>query len=172
MVEVSIQDTPVEMEVDTGATLSIMSHATYLSTWSSDTAPALTSTQAKLRTYTGEQITVMGAIEVPVKYGDQAADLQLVIVEGEGPTLTGRDWLRHLRLDWARLNNITPDHRSELNELLHAHSGLFSSDLGQIKGTTAHLHLKPGAKPRFHVHDKYHMHIERDLGRRLTDKWH
>ena len=32
----------------------------------SDTAPTLMSTQAKLHTYTGEQITVMGAIEVPV----------------------------------------------------------------------------------------------------------
>ena len=108
------------------------------------------STQAKLRTYTGEQITVMGAIEVPVKYGDQAADLQLMIVEGEGPTLMGRDWLCHLCLDWAQLSNITPDHRSELNQLLHAHSGLFSSDVGQIKGTTAHLYLKPGTKLQFY----------------------
>lgn len=122
------------------------------------------STQAKLRTYTGEQITVMRAIEVPVKYGNQAADLQLMIVEGEGPTLMGRDWLRHLCLDWAQLNNITPDHRSELNKLLHSHSGLFSSDVGQIKGTTAHLYMKPGTKLRFYtMHYKYHMHIEREL---------
>ena len=89
---------------------------------------------------------MMGAIDVLVKYGDQTADLQLVIVEEEGPTLTGRDWLRHLRLGWAQLNNITTDHRRELNELLHAH---FSSDLGQIKGTTACLYLKTGAKPQF-----------------------
>jgi len=148
MVEVSIQDTPVEMEVDTGATLSIMSHATYYppgQRYRSNTH--VNPSQAPhLHRRTNH---CDGAIEVPVKYGDQAADLQLMIVEGEGPTLMGRDWLRHLCLDWAQLSNITPDHRSELNELLHAHSGLFSSDVGQIKGTTTHLYMKPGTKLRF-----------------------
>jgi len=125
------------------------------------------STQAKLRTYTGEQITVKGAIEVPVKYGNQAADLQLIIVEREGPTLMGRDWLRHLCLDWAQLSNIIPDHRSELNELLHAHSGLFSSDVGQIKGTTAHLYLIPGTNLWFyHALQVPYAYFER------VDVWH
>ena len=61
-VELQIQNVPVRMEVDTGASLSIMSHQTYTSTWSKECLPPLKPTEAKLRTYTGERIDVLGAI--------------------------------------------------------------------------------------------------------------
>jgi len=41
--------------------------------------------------------------DVDVQYGDQNKQLPLTIVEGNGPSLLGRDWLRHIRLDWAKL---------------------------------------------------------------------
>ena len=101
MVTVEMDNTPVKMEVDTGATLSIMSYSTYSSTWPRDSTPEVKPTRAKLRTYTGEAITVRGVVDVTVKYGGQEEDLTLVIVDGDGPTLLGRDWLQNLRLDWA-----------------------------------------------------------------------
>ena len=149
-VTVEIAQAPVQMEIDTGATLSIMSHATFSSTWPEDRAPKLMHSWAKLHTYTGEKVVVKEAVKVMVAYKDQEARVTLTIVEGRGPTLLGRDWLQHLRFDWASLNHVTQDNRSELNALLCTHFALFSEGLGQIKGVTARLYLKEGSKPRFY----------------------
>ena len=72
------------------------------------------------------------------------AQLTLTVVEGTGPTLLGRHWLRHLRLDWATLNRISEVESSEFKKLLSDHSVLFAEGLGEIKGTTARLYLKEG----------------------------
>ncbi len=99
-VQLKIQDASVSMEVDTGATLSIMSQSTFKSTWP-QSAPTIQSTNAQLRMYTGEKIKMISAIDVDIQYQTQKARLNLVIVDGDGPTLMGHDWLRYFRLDWA-----------------------------------------------------------------------
>ena len=52
-VELLIQGAPVPMEVDTGATLSIMTYQTYGSTWQKNQAPLIIPSTSKLCTYTG-----------------------------------------------------------------------------------------------------------------------
>lgn len=148
-VEMNVHETPVCMEVDTGATLSIMSHRTYLETWPTESAPPIEPSDAKLSTYTGERINVTGAIDVDVEYHGQTARAKLVIVDGDGPTLLGRDWLRYFCLDWAKLHKIDVEHSSELEDLLSKHSTLFEPGLGKIAETTAKLYLKDGAQPKF-----------------------
>lgn len=145
-VTVLIEDVPVHMEVDTGASLSLMSYSTL-----STVLPKvkLKSHLTKLRTYTGEEIVVKGAIDVNVKYGDQTTELKLIIVNRNGPTHLGRDWLQHLKLDWATLNHISKGNSNKLQSLLTTHSVLFSQGLGCIKGTTAKFHLKDGSQPHF-----------------------
>ncbi len=81
---------PVQMEVDTGATVSLMSCSTFLATWPERTIQ-LEASEAKLRTYTGEKIATKGSLRVTVSYQGQSAQFLLTIVEGEGPTLLGRD---------------------------------------------------------------------------------
>ena len=103
-----------------------------------------------LCTYTGENITVKCSLDVKVSYKYQEAKLTLTIVDGAGPTLLGRDWLRHLRLNWSTLNHIRNKDRSELQTLLTTHSALFAEGLGQIKGTIARLYFKEGGRPRFY----------------------
>ena len=78
-VQMVVADASVCMEVDTGATLSIMSQNTFKSTWPNQSAPAIQPTNAQLRTYTGEKIKVIGAIDVDVQYQTQKARLNLVI---------------------------------------------------------------------------------------------
>ena len=85
---------------------------------------------------------------VRVRCGGQAEDLGLVVVEGSGPSLLGRDWLERLRLDWGEVRKL---HASSdmLKSLLAKHVDLFRDELGTIKGVTAKLHVSAGAKPRF-----------------------
>ena len=56
-------------------------------------------------TYTGESLNILGSISVMVDYKNQKEKLHLLIVEGDGPSLIGRDWLQNLRLEWNYLNN-------------------------------------------------------------------
>ena len=63
----------------------------------------LRSSGAKLVTYTGESINVVGAAVVTVKYNEQVATLPLIITSGTGPSLLGRDWLSVLKLDWKEI---------------------------------------------------------------------
>jgi len=87
----------VSMEVDTGASVSIISGTEHRRRWP---GTSLRRSATQLRTYTGEPLKVVGEAMVDVIYGQQKARLPLVVVAGEGPCLMGRDWLQQLQLDW------------------------------------------------------------------------
>ena len=149
-VSVTLSTAETTMEVDTGATLSIMSEETYNRLWTPDARPPLLPSSAKLSTYTGEKISVIGTIKVHVSYQHQQHQLHLLIVPGTGPSLLGRDWLQHIRLDWAQMNLLrsSPDHC--INPVLAKYPAVFQDDLGDIKGAAATLHVDPSQQPRFY----------------------
>ena len=105
-VRVSVNKVDIDMEVDTGASVSIISEETYNRLWSRRDRPALQQSAITLRTYSGEQLTIKGTIEVDVQYKDQEAHLQLVVATGQGPSLLGKDWLLKIRLGWTGLNCV------------------------------------------------------------------
>ena len=102
MVPVALDGQKVEMELDTGATLSVCSDAGFRQLWPCG-GPKLEPCSVKLKTYSGEQLPVMGQAAVNVQYGGQAQRLPLIVVEGGGPWLFGRNWLGHIRLDWPSI---------------------------------------------------------------------
>ena len=102
MVPVALDGQKVEMELDTGATLSVCSDAGFRQLWPCG-GPKLEPCSVKLKTYSGEQLPVMGQAAVNVQYGGQAQRLPLIVVEGSGPWLFGRNWLGHIRLDWPSI---------------------------------------------------------------------
>ena len=106
IVNLMLQGKTMQMEVDTGVTLSIMTHDTYRSMWEKSQAPAIKTSTANLCTYTGQRLNVVCVVEVNVQYNDQNATLSLVIVEGQGPSLLGRDWLSIIQLDWSQFNKV------------------------------------------------------------------
>ena len=57
-VEVSLNSAPLSMQVDTGASATIISSSTYSTLW--EVPPPLSETKATLKTYTGEVIPVLG----------------------------------------------------------------------------------------------------------------
>ena len=64
-VTLSIENQDVLMEVDTGASLTIMSEKAYRAL---PQAPELQPTEARLHTYTGENLPVLGSIPVSVSH--------------------------------------------------------------------------------------------------------
>ena len=131
------------MEVDTGAACSIVSEKTYHKLFP---GMLLQPTSVRLHTYSGEPLTVLGEREVEVRYGEQVKRLWVLVVKGDGPSLMGRDWLRHIRFNWKAIYQVQA---SQLQEVLDRHKELFQPGLGTLKGFEAKIHIDPGTKPRF-----------------------
>ena len=88
-IKILVNDSLLEMEIDTSAALSIIGEATYKQLWVKDKTPRLFHTSTVLRTYTGEKLIILGRISVRACYKGQAAQLSPLVVEGDGPSLMG-----------------------------------------------------------------------------------
>ena len=62
--DLSVNGTPLHMQVDMGTAVSLISEATYRSM--GDTLPQLNPTTVRLLAYSGEQLTVLGSLAVAV----------------------------------------------------------------------------------------------------------
>jgi len=96
MVELTLNKQKTTMELDTGAAVSVMSSAAKDKLFP-NLKPETTS--VILTTYTGEKISVLGKLIIDVKYGKQHKKLPLYVVDGNGPSLMGRNWLSEINLN-------------------------------------------------------------------------
>ena len=98
-VTVLINETPVKMEIDTGAALSVISEDTYKQLCSQGKIPSLKSTEVVLRTYTGEEVKPKGTLDATIYHEGTQLQLPLLVVAGKGPALLGRNWLSKMKLN-------------------------------------------------------------------------
>ena len=105
----------------------------------------LSSSKAKLSTYTGETIQVLGTSDMKVEHKGQIATPPLIVIPGSGPPLLGRDWLTTLRLDWQKAFQVRT--QCSLQDVLDAYSEVFGDNLGTVKGFTAKIHVDSTATP-------------------------
>ena len=150
-ITLAVNGADLSMELDTGATLSIISEETYRKLFSAGKAPTLKASKAQLKTYTGEVIQILGEIEVKIQYKGQEKKLNLLVVAGKGPSLLGRDWLNHIKLDWSQLNHLhTSATSTSCQQIFDRHKTVFEEGLGKVEGTTAKFHINPDIQPRFY----------------------
>ena len=142
LVTMSLCNTPVTFEVDTGAAVTVMSGESF-----HQLLPGhpLHPSSVELKTYTGEPMKVVGETRVDISYQSQEVNsLSLVVVEGSGPSLLGRNWLHHITLDWSNIRTVLLE-KDELRKLLQEYA-----ELGTITPVKAKLEVSPSAVPRFH----------------------
>ena len=163
-VEVSINGKPTEMEIDTGASVSIMSEGTRSTKFPE---LQLARSTVRLKTYTNQPVEVLGEATVDVEYRGQQCQLRLVVVSGNGPTLFGRDWLEHLRLDWKEIHAV--HNSSTLQRLLGKYEELYRGELGTVtvKEFKGKFLLRDEAQPRFCKARPVPFVIKEDVGREL-----
>ena len=94
-----------------------------------------------LKTYTGEQLPVIGDVTVRVQYEQQTQEMDLTVVAGEGPSLLGRNWLQHLSLNWRDIKAVSQHAVGSLDYLLDKYGDIFVDELGTIKSFSAKLHV-------------------------------
>ena len=85
--------------IDTGAAITVMSESRLLDIWKNVyTRPVLDKTRKIVRTYTKEEINLMGVVNVEVEYDTRVKLLPMYILPGDGPILMGRDWFLALQV--------------------------------------------------------------------------
>ena len=104
--------------------------------------------QIVLRTYTAETVVVVGVLPVKVAYKGEEYELSLVIVQGNGLALFGRDWLSKIHLDWHSITFHTVL-SPELGRVLQKYEVMFHEELGTIGTPPVHLSIKENCKPKF-----------------------
>lgn len=145
LVKVEMEDKPVTMEIDTGAGMSIISQSTVGKLWG-DKGPAIVPTQIQLRTYTGEEVKVLGQIRVKVRHGDTTKHLPLLVVANDGPTLFGRVWLEEIPLQWKEVHAV--NNLQGLKSVRSQYAEVFQE--GTYKGPKVKLYVESDAKPKFY----------------------
>ena len=159
-VTLQVAQKPLEMEVDTGATVSLISEATkekYFPEMKLQTCKLV------LKTYTNEPMPVLGQLHVDVCYQGQSAPLVLYV---NGPTLMGRNWLKHIRLNRHQIATVR-NQSTNLNDLLDKHKALFKDELGKVHPKKAKLHVRPDATPRFFKPRHVPFAIKEAIGKEL-----
>ena len=96
-VQLSVAGQPLEMDVDTGASLSVISEELYNSLFSADQAPKLEESGIVLRTYNGNEVKPKGSCSVNVCYDGIEYSLLLLVVGGKVPALLGRKRLEKMK---------------------------------------------------------------------------
>ena len=141
------------MELDTGADVSVISAETYKKHYS---GTPLMPSNTRLRAYTGHPLKVHGQLIAHLKYQDRSTDVPLLVVEGSGPSLFGRDCLSCVRLDWTKICNIRvwgtdlqQGVASQLRTTILNHPNVFKPGRGTFKCSTTKLEMKPVVRPKF-----------------------
>ncbi|KAI0236821.1 hypothetical protein LSAT2_012648 [Lamellibrachia satsuma] len=147
LANVLLNGQPLTLEVDTGAATSLINEETYRTLW--EEPPPLEPAHERLRSYLGEKIPLLASARVNVRYGDQSADVQVLIVQGKRANLFGRDWLKEIRLDWGSIMKVGS---MELENTLNLYSDVFREELGEFKGTKVKIDITVPAQPRFYKH--------------------
>ena len=144
---IEINNSKLQMEIDTGASRSIIGEDTFKQLWPEALQPTITPTKVKLRTYTGELIPVLSVATVTVNHHNQCKVLELLVAAGAGPSLIGRDWLHELRLDWSTIHNVQSENK--LQSLLQQYSTVFNDETGKFQGVEAKIVVDPAVPPKF-----------------------
>jgi hypothetical protein len=147
LLSVSVNQVPLEFELDTGAAYTIVPRHMYEEKLNHVN---LQPSNLKFDTYSdGGHLPLLGEAMVDVEYDGQKHTLLVVVADIQSktkPAVFGRNWLSVIKLNWESLFRIM--HTSELDKVLDKHPSVFKPGVGEMT-IKAKLYVKPGAKPRF-----------------------
>ena len=113
---------------------------------------------------------VLGSLTVAVSYKHHHSQEPLLVVEGSGPNLLGRNWLDNIQLDWRQINQMQ---QSSLHAVLQQHEAVFQGGLGALKVYHARILVDRKARFRFckarSVSYAYQELVENELDRLVAD---
>ncbi|KAI7790217.1 hypothetical protein IRJ41_003016 [Triplophysa rosa] len=86
----------------------------------------------------------------PIKE-NQVNDLPFIVVEGNGPNLCGRNWLKKVKLNWKVIRYVSQTKQpGSIEEALKKYSEVFEEELGTLKDVKAAISVKNDVPPKFY----------------------
>ena len=142
MMILQVNNVELDMKVDIGACMSIISMAIYCLLWPKHLASPLQLTNKWLRTYRGEALKIQETNAVSLSYQVQQVLLEL----GRSPSLFGQEWLQELKLDWDVYIKCQP---STLQSVLDKHAWIFMDELRFFVGNPVRIYVDPAGPSCF-----------------------
>ena len=103
-VKVAVGHCDIIMDLDTGASCSMISESAYRNNVHKY---PLIHTNITICSYTGQLVPILGCVNIPLKYpSNPEVSLELVVIKGTRPCLLGRDWLSKIKLDWENIFSV------------------------------------------------------------------
>ena len=149
-----VNGTDLDMELETGAVVSLITEWTYKQKFSH--VPMRASTQ-RLHPSSGDSLKVVGEITADILHGGVHRQLPLIVVHVEAyvPSLVGRNWLEKIRLNWSKIfaqrHSVSKVSEKDITSREYwqaKYPEVFADGLGTVTGMM--LHIKQGAVPKFH----------------------
>lgn len=144
LISVEVFGKPLSMELDTGASVSVMS-ADKFHAACPNVSPE--TSNVRFRGFSGDLVQVKGKANVHVKYKGHEKVLPLFVTTGPSPTLLGRNWFRALGLSFEGLETVNK--LTDAGTLINQFSGVFEEGLGTFKGISAKILVPANAPPKF-----------------------
>lgn len=143
-INVRVNDVDITMEIDTGASVSLIPFHMYRTHFS---GLKLHRSNVNFCSFTGDVVKCDGRISVMVKHFGQTRRLWLHVLGASRFALLGRDWLGELRIDWQTIKSVVNSQASGIDNLLVEYSDIFQGQ-GLLKGSPVKLELVDGATPK------------------------
>ncbi|XP_008180036.1 uncharacterized protein K02A2.6-like [Acyrthosiphon pisum] len=149
MIMVKIENVSIEMEVDSGAGISILPVEIV-----KEKLPHIhiNSTVLKLRTYDGSIIKPTGEIEGKLKYGERELYGKLLVVKKGHRALVGRDLMKKIGITIMGISKIEVESTNKNNKLellMNEFEELFEEKVGKYEYEKVTLKVKEGCTPIF-----------------------
>ena len=140
--------TEMNFEIDTGSSASVMSENTYKELLENGVlVNKLKPSSAVLTTYGKEIIPVQGTVLLDLEYeGKSFKEMPILVVQGVGPTLIGRKWLKVIKLNWHKLFNVE---EKGYKKVTNRFPEVFSTDLAELKALKVNIPIG-NTQPKFH----------------------
>lgn len=149
--EVKVNDILHDFMLDSGASVSAIPFNVFTEKFQYF---ELSESELKLQAYTGHNIDVIGQFHPEIRFNDKVNNLKLLVVDSDGPSILGRDFLRRFGISFAEINSIksnfvrTGDSLT-LEGILTNHSSVFEKGVGKFKHKQVHLSIDDNVNPIF-----------------------
>uniref|UniRef100_A0A1B0D4U9 CCHC-type domain-containing protein n=1 Tax=Phlebotomus papatasi TaxID=29031 RepID=A0A1B0D4U9_PHLPP len=145
-VSVKIEGVPLEMEVDSGASNTVISEKDWRNL---KISKEYRECNVKLQTWLKKGVTVKGKLKVKVELADRKVKLPLIITKEGGKPLLGRNWFQALGIKVLvpEVKAIEMDQMDRLSPLIEKHKGVFREELGAHPEIENHRRTHTGEKP-------------------------
>ncbi|UYV83354.1 K02A2.6-like, partial [Cordylochernes scorpioides] len=134
----SLQGQPLAK--NSGSMYSILNKETYLKYWK---MTQLSKSDVSLRTWASDKVKILGKLNVMAKVANCTKSMTILVADGLGPNILGRQWFGafHLKINFLNINGSNPI-SPEFEEL-------FKEEINAYNGPLIHIDLPENAVPKF-----------------------